>query len=133
MQIYRISAFTIVLIINLFVYSTGMAMEKISASKLTAAETRVIVNKGTEPPFSGVYNDFFRTGTYCCKRCQSPLYRSNDKFKSTCGWPSFDDEIKGAIKKELDGNPPEKKRCSKVEFSRIKKQEEFYNEKVTLQ
>ena len=79
-------------------------MEKRSATELTAAETRVIVNKGTEPPFSGIYNDFFKTGTYCCKRCKAPLYRSNDKFKSTCGWPSFDDEIKGSIKKELDAD-----------------------------
>jgi len=104
MKIYRISALTIALIINLIIYSTGMAMEKRSATELTAAETRVIVNKGTEPPFSGIYNDFFKTGTYCCKRCKAPLYRSNDKFKSTCGWPSFDDEIKGSIKKELDAD-----------------------------
>ena len=104
MKTYRIITLTIVLIINLIIYSTGMAMEKRSATELTAAETRVIVNKGTEPPFSGIYNDFFKTGTYCCKRCKAPLYRSNDKFKSTCGWPSFDDEIKGSIKKELDAD-----------------------------
>ncbi len=95
----------IILFLELFVvFSTGIAMETTSQNKLTAAETQVLVNKGTEPPFSGIYNDFFKTGTYCCKRCKAPLYRSNDKFKSTCGWPSFDDEIKGAIKKELDAD-----------------------------
>lgn len=73
-------------------------------TKLTVAETQVIVNKGTEPPFSGIYNDFFKAGTYCCKRCKAPLYHSQDKFKSTCGWPSFDDEIKGAIRRQLDAD-----------------------------
>ena len=79
-------------------------MDKKSTDELTPAETRVIVNKGTEPPFSGIYNDFFKNGTYCCKRCGAPLYRSTDKFKSTCGWPSFDDEIKGAINKQHDAD-----------------------------
>ncbi len=70
--------------------------------KLNKAEEWVIVHKGTEPPFSGEYNDFFQKGTYHCKRCNAPLYRSEAKFKSGCGWPSFDEEIKGAVKRIPD-------------------------------
>ena len=70
--------------------------------KLTPEEERVIVDKGTEAPFSGEYEHNFKPGLYVCKRCGAPLYRSEDKFDARCGWPSFDDEIKGAIKRAAD-------------------------------
>ena len=69
---------------------------------LTAEEKKVIVNKGTEMAFTGEYDKFFEKGTYVCKRCGAELYRSTDKFDSGCGWPSFDDEINGAIKRTPD-------------------------------
>lgn len=78
------------------------AMTENKYNKLTQEEERVIIHKGTEPPFSGKYNDFFEEGTYHCKRCNAPLYRSIDKFRSHCGWPSFDDEIPGAVKRQKD-------------------------------
>jgi peptide-methionine (R)-S-oxide reductase len=71
-------------------------------NELTQEEKYVIENKGTEYPFTGIYNDFYEKGVYSCKKCNSPLYKSEDKFKSGCGWPSFDDEIKGAVKRVLD-------------------------------
>jgi methionine-R-sulfoxide reductase len=72
--------------------------------ELTPEEERVIVYKGTERPFTGKFNDFYEKGTYVCKRCRAPLYDSEDKFKSSCGWPSFDDEIKGAVKRIPDSD-----------------------------
>jgi peptide-methionine (R)-S-oxide reductase len=67
-------------------------------NKLTPEEERVIVHKGTEAPFSGEFDEFFGKGTYACRRCNAPLYRSKSKFASGCGWPSFDEEITGAVR-----------------------------------
>ncbi len=72
--------------------------------ELTPEEKRVIVDKGTERPFQGKYYLHKADGTYRCKRCGAPLYRSDDKFDAGCGWPSFDDEIKGAVKRVLDAD-----------------------------
>ena len=73
-------------------------------NKLTPEERRVIIDKGTEAPFIGEYVNNKATGIYVCRQCEAPLYDSKDKFESNCGWPSFDDEIKDAVKKSLDAD-----------------------------
>ncbi|GAC1640084.1 MAG: hypothetical protein NVS4B12_01050 [Ktedonobacteraceae bacterium] len=71
-------------------------------NKLTAAEERIIVHKGTERPFSGEYDHFFKDGTYVCRRCNNPLFSAQAKFDSGCGWPSFDENYPNAVKRLPD-------------------------------
>ncbi len=77
--------------------------------ELTPEEARVILYKGTEAPFTGEYTDLFSAGVYTCRRCGAMLYRSEDKFRAHCGWPAFDDEIEGAVKRlpDADGHRTE--------------------------
>lgn len=79
-------------------------VNKMNFKKLTELEHYVIVEKGTERPFTGEYYQHKEKGTYTCKQCGAALYNSSDKFDSHCGWPSFDDEIEGAVHKSLDAD-----------------------------
>jgi len=77
-------------------------VNKTSYRKLTLEEEKIIVGKGTEPPFTNEYDQHFEKGTYHCRRCDAKLYNSGSKFDSGCGWPSFDQEIKGAVIRQPD-------------------------------
>ena len=72
--------------------------------ELTPEEETVILKKGTERPFTGEYDDFYELGNYHCRQCDALLYSSVDKFKSGCGWPSFDDEVVGAVTRQDDAD-----------------------------
>ena len=73
-------------------------------NELTPEETHVIVHKGTEYPFTGEYTNWKADGTFICRRCNAPIYSSADKFDSNCGWPSFDDDISGAVDRVPDAD-----------------------------
>lgn len=78
--------------------------KKMEYNKLTPQEERVLLHKATDMPFTGAYYKMKDAGTYLCRRCNAPLYKSEDKFDSGCGWPSFDDEIKEAVKRIPDAD-----------------------------
>lgn len=73
-------------------------------NKLTTEEAFVILDKGTERPYTGEYDDFYEEGLFVCRQCNNPLYTSETKFKSGCGWPSFDDNLEGAVKRIPDSD-----------------------------
>ena len=71
-------------------------------NKLTPEEERVIVNKATEVPFTGKYDNFYEEGTFICRRCNTPLYSSKSKFDAGCGWPSFDENFPNSVERVPD-------------------------------
>ena len=101
--------FKTVISVMLLMFINSNATELKALNKLTNKESMVIINKGTERAYSGKYYKYTKDGTYICKQCDAPLYKSSSKFDSGCGWPSFDDEIPGAVKrvKDTDGRRTE--------------------------
>ena len=95
----------IIILVAAAAAAIGQAGEKpVEYNKLNYEEKRVILQKGTEMPWTGEYDKLFAKGTYICRRCNAPLYTSQDKFNSGCGWPAFDDEIAGAVKRVPDAD-----------------------------
>jgi len=103
MKISRIALLAL-LTCTLMRCSGASGAEDVKLNPLTPEEERVIVHKGTERPFTGEFEKFDKKGTYVCKRCDAPLYKSDSKFDAHCGWPSFDDEIPGAVKRTTDAD-----------------------------
>jgi len=93
---------SIITVILLFMSENSHSQDNLKYNDLSREESYVIDNKGTERPFTGKYYKHKEPGTYVCRKCGSALYHSSDKFESDCGWPSFDDEIKGAVKRLPD-------------------------------
>ena len=84
----------------LFIFQSSFSQDLQSKDyfkNLTSKERKIIVDKGTERPYTGKYNSHYKKGTYVCKACSNPLFKSNTKFDSKCGWPSFDKEIEGSV------------------------------------
>jgi len=92
------------LLIIFLMGTNSFSQEKLFYNDLSKQESYVIINKGTEAPFSGKYTNHSDKGTYVCKQCGAALYYSSSKFNSDCGWPSFDDEIKGAVNRFPEPN-----------------------------
>jgi peptide methionine sulfoxide reductase msrA/msrB len=99
---YRLGLILLTILIFTAMSEELYSQEKLQYNDLTKEESNVINNKATEAPFRGKYTNNTAKGTYLCKKCGSALYHSTDKFKSDCGWPSFDDEIKGAVNRFPD-------------------------------
>jgi methionine-R-sulfoxide reductase len=89
-------------ILLLFFITLAMVAQEKKFNTLNSDEIKVILEKGTEQPFTGIYTNYKQNGLYICKQCNAPLFKSSDKFESHCGWPSFDDEINGAVKRIPD-------------------------------
>lgn len=95
----------LIFLILVTVFLTNIsAQKKMKYNKLTPDEQKVILHKATEMPYTGKYTNSKESGTYVCKQCNAELYRSKDKFDSHCGWPSFDDEIPGAVTRISDAD-----------------------------
>jgi len=103
-RIMKILKYLSSLIIIIGVIALMAQTKENNFNKLTSKEKHIILDKGTEQPFNGEYDMLFEKGTYLCKQCNAPLYQSDDKFDSHCGWPSFDDEIPGAVKRVSDAD-----------------------------
>jgi peptide methionine sulfoxide reductase msrA/msrB len=100
------SRINLIALFSLFLTQNACSLQpnNMKYNELNDKEKAVILYKGTEAPFIGEYNNFREKGVYVCKQCNSQLYTSDDKFDSHCGWPSFDDEIAGAIKRVIDAD-----------------------------
>ena len=97
-------ALALIFLITLGAAAAQAGDSPVKYNNLNYEEKRVILQKGTEQPFTGEHEDNWDKGTFLCRRCNAPLYRSGDKFNARCGWPSFDDAIKGAVKRTPDGD-----------------------------
>ncbi len=94
----------LVVLASLGAFAALAGDKKVEYNKLSAEEQRVILHKGTEMPFTGEYETNWKKGTYVCRRCNAALYSADSKFDARCGWPSFDQELKGAVRREMDAD-----------------------------